>query len=174
MAFAWYSHKKSLIIVVVTNHKARSAYHCIVDHVVLLLISMCLNLIGSVTTTTSQSAMSHPKNDEWIGFALSCLNSFSITFIILFLLVFCFELSRSRPKRYDFIVIIYVDLNCLWIVLYDNDDIWYEMILMTSRGDILVYIYIYMMMYMMISLYFYGDGIYVATGPYRRTCVEAA
>ena len=75
--------------------------------------------------------------------ALACLNSFSIIFIVLFLLVFYFDLLRSRLKRYDFIVIIDVDLNCLWIVLYDNDNIWYEMISMTSQRGILVYIYLY-------------------------------
>ena len=59
---------KSSINVVVTNHKAWSAYHYILDYVISLLIFMCLNLIGSDTMTVSQPVTYRPKNCEWIGF----------------------------------------------------------------------------------------------------------
>ena len=53
-----------------------------------------------------------------------------------------FALScQGVTQRDDFIVIIDVDLNCLWIVLYDNDDILYEMILMMPQR---AYWYIYL------------------------------
>ena len=51
---------KSSINVVVVNRKTWSAYHCILDHVISLLIFTSLNLIGSNTTTASRPAISHP------------------------------------------------------------------------------------------------------------------
>ena len=42
-ALAHNLHKKSSIIVVVANHKTWLAYHCMLDHIVSLLILTCLN-----------------------------------------------------------------------------------------------------------------------------------
>ena len=55
---------KSSISVVIINRITWSAYHCILDHVILLLILTYLNLIGSDTATASRSAPHHPKNCE--------------------------------------------------------------------------------------------------------------
>ena len=59
---------KSLINVVEVNRKVWSAYHWILDHVILLLIFTCLNLIDSDTVTASRLAKHRSENCEWIGF----------------------------------------------------------------------------------------------------------
>ena len=72
---------KSLINVVIINRKTWSSYHCILDHVISLLILTYLNLIGSDTAIASRPATSRPKNCEWIGFSIYLL----VTYFSLFL-----------------------------------------------------------------------------------------
>ena len=76
MVLAYKLHNKSSINVVVINHKAWSAYHCILDLTISLLTLMCLNLIGSDTVTASRSATHRPENNEWIGFSIYLLELF--------------------------------------------------------------------------------------------------
>ena len=59
-------HNKSAINVVVANRKAWSAYHCMLDHIVSLLILTCLNLISSDTKIVNRPAIHRPENCEWI------------------------------------------------------------------------------------------------------------
>ena len=59
---------KSSINVVVVNRKTWSAYHCILDYVIYLLIRSCINLIGSDTMTASRPVTHHLENYKWIEF----------------------------------------------------------------------------------------------------------
>ena len=75
-------HKKSSVVVVIINRKACWIYHCIHDHIILILTSMYLNLLDSNSTAANRLATSRPVNSEWREFFFICSNHF--TFIVLY------------------------------------------------------------------------------------------
>ena len=114
-ALACKLHDKPSINIIVVSRKTWSTYHCILDNIISLLSSTCLNLISSDTATTSHFATNHPKNCEWIRF---CFNSFELFYFYCFILcIFGLSYRGVDPKSTYYDVINIIFLKSLWIVL---------------------------------------------------------